>query len=239
MAQLLAGMKDANGKVLVKGYYDDLIPFTESEKQAFAKLPAPDEQMKRELGIKAPEGGRTIFEAYELPSLNINGIRCADAGEKASNVITTHADATLDLRQVLGTDYLRQIERLRQHIRDQDYYLLDRDPTDAERLQHEKIAKLTMGEGGYNAQRTPLDLPASGRVIRAVQSATSKNVLIQPTAGGSLPLYLFEKYLDAKIVNLCITNHDSNQHSENENLRIQYLWDAIEQLAAIMMMEKE
>ena len=239
MAQLLAGMKDAHGKVLVKGYYDDLIPFTESEKQAFAKLPAPDEQMKRELGIKAPEGGRTIFEAYELPSLNINGIRCADAGEKASNVITTHADATLDLRQVLGTDYLRQIERLRQHIRDQGYYLLDRDPTDAERLQHEKIAKLTMGEGGYNAQRTPLDLPASGRVIRAVQSATSKNVLIQPTAGGSLPLYLFEKYLDAKIVNLCITNHDSNQHSENENLRIQYLWDAIEQLAAIMMMEKE
>jgi acetylornithine deacetylase/succinyl-diaminopimelate desuccinylase-like protein len=239
MAQLLAGMKDTNGKVLVKGYYDDLIPFTESEKQAFAKLPAPDEQMKRELGIKAPEGGRTIFEAYELPSLNINGIRCADAGEKASNVITTHADATLDLRQVLGTDYLRQIERLRQHIRDQGYYLLDRDPTDAERLQHEKIAKLTMGEGGYNAQRTPLDLPASGRVIRAVQSATSKNVLIQPTAGGSLPLYLFEKYLDAKIVNLCITNHDSNQHSENENLRIQYLWDAIEQLAAIMMMEKE
>lgn len=239
LSKLLAGMKDDAGRVTIKGYNDDAIRYTESERKAFLDMPSPDEQMKRELGIKTPEGGGIrIFEAYELPSLNINGIRCADVGDKASNVIPTQADAALDLRQVLGTNYEKQIELLRQHIQDQGYYVIDREPTDAERLAHGKIARLTVGNGGYNAQRTPLDLPISHQVIRAVQSATPKNVLVQPTAGGSLPLYLFEKYLEARVINLCITNHDSNQHSENENLRIGYLWDAIDQLAAIMLMEK-
>lgn len=238
LSKLLASMKDDEGRVIIKGYNEDAIRYSESERKAFEAMPSPDEQMKRELGIKTPEGaGIRIFEAYELPSLNINGIRCADVGDKASNVIPTSADAALDLRQVLGTDYMKQIELVRQHIRDQGYYVIDREPTDEERLAHAKIARLTVGNGGYNAQRTPLDLPVSRQVIRAVQSATTKQVLIQPTAGGSLPLYLFEKYLDAKVINLCITNHDSNQHSENENLRIGYLWDAIDQLAAIMLME--
>ncbi len=238
LAKLLAGMKDDQGLVSIKGYYDDVVRFSETEKKAFAAIPSVDEQMKRELGIKKPEGnGKTLFESYELPSLNINGIRCADAGQNASNVITTKATATLDLRQVLGTDYLKQIELVKQYIKEQGYYITDREPTDEERLQYDKIVKVNMGNGGYNAQRTPLDLPVSQRVIKAVQSATTRQLILEPTSGGSLPLYLFEKILDAKVINLCVVNHDNNQHSENENVRIQNLWDGIDQLAAIMMMK--
>lgn len=238
MAKLLAGMKDEQGMVTVKGYYDDVVPFGPMEKQAFAAIPAVDAQMQKELGIKTPEGGgRSLFDAYELPSLNINGIRCADAGEKAANVIPTEAIATLDLRQVLGTDYLRQIERIKQHIEAQGYLVLDRDPTDEERLQHSNIAKLTYPKGGYNAQRTPLDLPISQKVVQAVKKATGEKLIIAPTSGGSLPLYLFEKHLDSKVINLCVANHDNNQHSENENVKIQKLWDGIEQLAMIMLMD--
>jgi hypothetical protein len=39
------------------------------------------------------------------------------------------------------------------------------------------------------------------------------------------------------VVNLCIANHDNNQHSENENARIQNIWESIKQLSAIMLME--
>ncbi|MFN7118737.1 MAG: M20/M25/M40 family metallo-hydrolase [Saprospiraceae bacterium] len=237
LSKLLASMKDDDGLVTVKGYYDDVIPFTETEKQAFAAIPSVDEQMKKELGIKKPEGGgKSLFETFELPSLNINGIRCADVGDKASNVITTVAVATLDLRQVLGTDYLKQIDLVKAHIKAQGYYVIDREPTDAERLEHEKIAKVVQIKGGYNAQRTPLDLPISQKVIKAVQGATTQQLIVEPTSGGSLPLYLFEKHLDTKVINLCIVNHDNNQHSENENVRIQNLWDSIDQLAAIMLM---
>ena len=238
MSKLLASMKDEEGMVKIKGYYDDVIPFTASEKNAFNAIPSVDMQMKKELGINKPEGGgKTLFETFEWPSLNINGIKCADVESRASNVITTEAIATLDLRQVLGTDYLKQVELLRKHIIEQGFYLLDRNPTEEERLRYPKIAKLIMVKGGYNAQRTPLDLPISQQVIRAVKSATNKQLILEPTSGGSLPLYLFEQHLNAKVINLCLVNHDNNQHSENENVQLQNLWDSIAQLAAIMIME--
>jgi len=238
MSKLLASMKDEQGMVKIKGYYDDVIPFTASERNAFNAIPSVDAQMKKELGINKPDGGgKTLFETFEWPSLNINGIKCADIENRASNVITTESKATLDLRQVLGTDYLKQVELVRQHIIQEGYLLLDRDPTDEERLQNSKIAKLKMVTGGYNAQRTPLDLPISQKVIKAVRSATNKQLILEPTSGGSLPLYLFEKHLNAKVINLCLVNHDNNQHSENENVRLQNLWDSIAQLAAIMMLD--
>jgi acetylornithine deacetylase/succinyl-diaminopimelate desuccinylase-like protein len=238
LVRLLASMKDDEGRVLIKDYYKDAIPFTESEKLAFAKVPAIDKQMQQELGIAQPEKvGTSLFDSYQYPSLNINGIRSADVGDKASNVIPIEASATLDLRQVLGTDYLRQIQKVKDHIVSQGFYVIDRNPTDEERLKYAKIAKVTADRGGYNAQRTPMDLPIAKQIIAAVEGATKERVLTFPTAGGSLPLFLFEKHLNAKVVNLCIANHDNNQHSENENARIQNIWESIKQLSAIMLME--
>ena len=132
---------------------------------------------------------------------------------------------------------MKQVELLRKHVIEQGFLLLDRDPTDEERMMNPKIAKLKIVKGGYNAQRTPLDLPISQQVIKAVKSATKKQLILEPTSGGSLPLYLFEKHLNAKVINLCLVNHDNNQHSENENVRLQNLWDSIDQLASIMIME--
>lgn len=238
MSKLLASMKDEDGKVKIKGYYDDVIPFTASEKQAFNAIPNVDAQMKKELGISKPElGGKTLFETFEWPSLNINGIKCADVEDKARNVITTESKATLDLRQVLGTDYLKQCDLLKKHIMEEGFLVLDRAPSDEERLQYPKIVKFNIVNGGYNAQRTPIDLPIAQQVIKAVQSATKKQLILEPTSGGSLPLYLFEKYLNTRVINLCIVNHDNNQHSENENVRLQNLWDSIAQIAAIMIMD--
>jgi acetylornithine deacetylase/succinyl-diaminopimelate desuccinylase-like protein len=88
MSKLLASMKDEDGKVKIKGYYDDVIPFTASEKQAFNAIPNVDAQMKKELGISKPElGGKTLFETFEWPSLNINGIKCADVEDKYLEMI--------------------------------------------------------------------------------------------------------------------------------------------------------
>jgi acetylornithine deacetylase/succinyl-diaminopimelate desuccinylase-like protein len=61
--------------------------------------------------------------------------------------------------------------------------------------------------------------------------------VIEPTSGGSLPLIVIEDKLKAKVINLCIVNHDNNQHSENENVKIKHLWDSMEQLAAIMLIK--
>lgn len=236
LSKLLASMKDDEGKVLVKGFYDDVVPLTASEKEAIAQAPPVDADLKKELGLHTTEmNGAALAEQINLPSLNINGMQSANVGAMAANVIPATATATLDLRLVLGNDHIRQTQKVVQHIREQGYFVTDREPTDEERLTHAKICKVHIKKG-YNAQRTPMDLPIARRVIAAVKQTTSQQVVLTPSLGGSLPLYLFEKHLGAPTITVPTANYDNNQHAENENLRIGNLWDAIETMAALMGM---
>ena len=57
VSQLLASMKDADGRVLIEGYYDDVAPLGEAEKKALAEMPDNDADLQRELGIAKPDGG--------------------------------------------------------------------------------------------------------------------------------------------------------------------------------------
>ena len=100
-----------------------------------------------------------------------------------------------------------------------------------------KIIKIIPGDDGYNAQRTAMDLPIIKKIIDAVKTTTADQVVLQPTSGGSLPLFLFEKYLGAKTISIPIANHDNNQHAENENIRLGNLFDGIETMAALMLMK--
>ena len=170
------------------------------------------------------------------PTLNINGIQSANVGALAGNIIPTKAEAVLDLRLVRGNDVTRQIGRVMEHIRGQGYQIIDHEPTDAERQQYPKLIKITTGHG-YNAQRTPMDLPIAQEVIAAAQTTSPDPIVLSPSSGGSLPLYLFEKVLNANVVSVPVVNYDNNQHAENENVNVQYLWDGIEMMAAIMMIK--
>ncbi|MGX7689788.1 M20/M25/M40 family metallo-hydrolase [Flectobacillus sp. BAB-3569] len=238
LVKLLASMKDDNGKVLIKGFYDDVVPFTDLEKKALARVPAVDEQMKQELGfVRAEGGGKSLAELINLPSLNINGISSANVGKMTANVIPTSATAALDLRLVLGNDAQRQAQKVIDHIKSQGYYVTQNESiTDEERLKYPLIARVTLGKG-YNAQRTQMNLPIAQKVISAVQSTTTDELVLMPSLGGSLPLFLFEKYLGTPTITVPIANHDNNQHAENENIRIQNIWNGIETYVALMRLE--
>jgi acetylornithine deacetylase/succinyl-diaminopimelate desuccinylase-like protein len=82
-----------------------------------------------------------------------------------------------------------------------------------------------------------MDLPIITRIMAALQTTTPDPVVLQPTSGGSLPLYLFEQYLHAPTITVPVANHDNNQHAENENIRLANLWSGIESMAAIMRMQ--
>lgn len=236
LARLLASMKDEKGRVTIRGFYDDMIPLTEQEKKAINDMPSVGNELKEELHFVSEEmPGVDLSEAIMMPSLNINGMQSGNVGAKASNVIPTTASAVLDLRMVPGNDYKRQQERVVNHIREQGYYVTEEEPTDAERKIFSRIARVKLS-GGYNAQRTPMDLPVVQGVIEAVKSTTPDKVVLIPTMGGSLPLFLFEKHLKATTITVPVANHDNNQHAENENIRIRNLWNGIETMAAIMMM---
>ncbi len=236
LVRLLASMKNDNGKVLIDGFYDDVTPLSKTEKKALIDIPDAAPMMQKELAFAEAESNeRTFLESItSLPTLNINGIVSANVGKLASNIIPTMATVTLDLRLVKGNDTERQIKKVVNHIKKQGYYIIDREPTDEERLKYPNIATIRNGSG-YNAQRTPMDLPISQQVIKAVRASTDQDIVLMPSAGGSLPLFLFEKVLSTPPITVPVVNYDNNQHGENENLRIGCLWEGIETIAAIML----
>jgi acetylornithine deacetylase/succinyl-diaminopimelate desuccinylase-like protein len=238
LARLLASMKDDDGRVTIEGWYSDVEPLGEAERRAIAEAPQYDEELKQQLGLKRTEGGgKSLLELITLPSLNINGFASGDVGALARNVIPTTATAVLDLRLVKGNDHQRQTQRLIDHIRKQGYYVIDHQPTDAERAQYPLLARVDVRVGGYNAERTRMDLPISKSVIDAVQSTSREKIVLLPTSGGSLPLSIITDRLKTVTISVPIANYDNNQHAENENIRLQNLWDGIEIWAAIMTMK--
>ena len=140
-----------------------------------------------------------------------------------------------NLRLVLGNDWRRQQQKVIDHIKALGYFVTDHEPTDEERAKHSKIIKVIPGNDGYNAQRTSMDLPIIKKVIEAVKTSTKEQVVLQPTTGGSLPLFLFEKYLNGITVTIPIANHDNNQHAENENIRLGNFFEGIETMGALML----
>ena len=238
LARLLASMKDDRGRVTIAGWYDDAEPLGQAERRAIAAAPQYDDELKRQLGFAQTEGeGKSLLELINLPSLNINGISSGDVGSLARNVIPTTAAAVLDLRLVKGNDYKRQVQRLTEHIRKQGFYVVDHDPTDQERAQYPLLARLVHRLGGYNAERTKMDLPISLMVVGAVQSTVPDPIVKLPTSGGSLPLSIVTENLKTVTMSVPIANYDNNQHAENENLRLRNLWDGIETFAALMLMK--
>ncbi len=238
MAKLLGSMKDDSGHVTIAGWYDDVELLGQAERQAIAEAPANDKELQRQLGLSRTDGGgKLLLQLINEPSLNINGISSGDVGALARNVIPTSATAVLDLRLVKGNDYTKQINRLVDHIKSQGFHVIDHDPTLAERQQYPMIAKVIARAGGYNAERTRMDLPISRSVIEAVASTSDQPIVKLPTSGGSLPLSVITTRLPTITISIPIVNYDNNQHAENENLRIQNLWDGIETMAALMRMK--
>src|SRR6059058_6059089 len=188
LARLLATMKDDTGRVTIAGWYDGVEPLGEAERRAIAEAPAYDDELRTQLGLARTEGnGKSLMELINQPSLNINGMSSGDVGALARNVIPTTATAVLDLRLVKGNDHRQQVQRLIDHIRKQGFYVIDHDPTDSERKANGLIAKVIARAGGYNAERTPMDLAVSMAVINAAQSTSKDRIVKLPTSGGSLP----------------------------------------------------
>jgi len=121
------------------------------------------------------------------------------------------------------------------HIRSQGYFIVDREPDPQTRMAHPKVARVVLDPGGYSASRTSMDLPISQLVLRTAEAARGPIVRL-PTMGGSVPLFMIEGILHAPTITVPIANHDNSQHSFNENIRIQNLWDGIELMAALLAM---
>jgi acetylornithine deacetylase/succinyl-diaminopimelate desuccinylase-like protein len=234
LAQLVASMKDASGRVLIEGFYAGVIPLTAREQAAVDAMPFDDAQLMRDLQFGEAEGsGKKLADLINEPSLNIRGLRSAYVGDQSQNVVPDRAEASFDIRLVKNLDPDRQFGRVAAHIEKQGYFIVrDRPPTPEERRTHARVARLDYG-GGYPATRTSMDLPVSSAVARVLDSALGGGVVMAPTLGGSVPMHVFDR-LGLPVIGVPIVNADNSQHSHDENLRIGHFWRGMETYAALL-----
>jgi acetylornithine deacetylase/succinyl-diaminopimelate desuccinylase-like protein len=234
MSNLLASMRNDDGRILVDGFYDDVSPITRAERDAIASAPAPDSALRVELLLPGTEAGDApLMERIMLPALNVRGISGGNVGGLAANAVPALARASIDFRLVPRQTPARVRELVEAHARKQGFVVVHREPTPEERLTTPHLLKLEW-EGGYPSSRTDMSLPVSRALVRATEMGVGDRVILIPTSGGSLPLYHFEETLRAPLISVPIVNHDNNQHAANENLRLQNLFDGMQVYAGII-----
>jgi acetylornithine deacetylase/succinyl-diaminopimelate desuccinylase-like protein len=231
LTHLLDSMRDEQGHILIRGFYDDVTPATEAERKALRVVPDVEPELRREFQIASTEGdGKSLNELLLLPALNVRGIESGRVGGRASNTINTEAHASIDFRLV-PKETPESIKLLvERHIEGQGYKIVRATPDSEMRLKYPKLIKVTWGPS-YPAARTPMDLALSREVV-AIMTAGGHEPVRMPSLGGSLPTFLLQRG-STPVIGLPIANHDDNQHAENENLRLQNLWDGIEIYAAL------
>ncbi|MBC7897156.1 MAG: M20/M25/M40 family metallo-hydrolase [Cytophagaceae bacterium] len=234
IANLVASMRDDEGRIRIAGFYDDVRALSAAERSAIAALPPIDRELRTSLALARSEANDALLaERIMMPALNVRGIQVGGVQDLGANVISTEAHASFDFRLVPNQTPARVRELVEAHVRAQGYHVVADSPSVALRLQHPKIARMRW-ETGYPAQRAAMDHQFSKALVASIADGAPQAPLLVPTLGGSGPSYMFTEVLGVPVVTLPIANADNNQHAANENLRVQNLWNAIEMYAGLM-----
>ena len=233
LSRLLTGLRDESGRILVENYYDDVVPLSELERAAIADMPDVTQTLREELAVHTPEGdGRRIEELIAMPAINARGIVAGGVGDKGRNIVLSTATTSIDLRLVPAQTPESVRPLIERHFEQHGYHIVYEDPSHDVLLANPKVVKLDW-HGGYPALRTALDHPMAERLTALVRRI-APDLIVTPTMGGSLPLHEFGSRLEAPIIILPLANHDNNQHAENENIRLQNIWDAMRVYAGVL-----
>jgi acetylornithine deacetylase/succinyl-diaminopimelate desuccinylase-like protein len=142
---------------------------------------------------------------------------------------------------VKETEPDRMIRRVLDHIRKQGFQIVDKEPDDATRAKYPRIVMVTSGSGGATfpatkAYRTEMSHPVSVELTNLMQRTWSEPPVRIRTMGGTVPMAPFSENFAFPIISIPVVNFDNNQHSENENLRLENLWEAVVTFSAVLSM---
>ena len=233
MAKLLASMKDNEGVVVIPGFYDG-ISIDSKTKKILDNFPHDQEQFMKTLQIgELDKVGETYQESIQFPSLNIRGMQSGWIDEKVRTIIPAWARAEIDIRLVLESDPKRLIGLVKKHVENQGYYVVDREPTAKERIDHPKVATFTH-KISYQSFRTDLDTKVGKWLRKSIQKGFETDPIRIRMSGGSIPISPFVNTLDIPAVTVPTVNRDNNQHSPNENIRLGDYRNGIKTILSIL-----
>lgn len=206
LAAVVGSLHDEEGRVAIPGFYDDVEPLSQAERESLAELPFDEEAYREMLGARElwGEQGYSVLERVGgRPTLDVNGLTAGYQGEGAKTVIPATASAKLSMRLVP-----------------------DQDPDRIERLFEETIRERAPDEVDATVEpmhhAAPWRTDPSGPFVQAARDAAEEAWGVEPVfmrEGGTIPiLAIFEQHLDGPIVLLGLGLPDGNIHAPDENL---------------------
>jgi len=212
-------MKDEAGRVLIDGFYDNVLPPTAAEKDALAALPVDREAVKRSAGLtrfdapsERPYAERLAF----WPTLTINGLHGGYGGPGSKTVLPHAAVAKCDTRLVEAQTVAEIRAKIEAHV-----------------TRHAPEVEVVFGSG-MEPSKTPLDSPYVAPLCAAIAAAQGEEPLLVPALGGSLPDYVWTKRLGVPAFGVPYANPDEANHAPNENLEVERFFLGIKTGAAML-----
>ncbi len=216
LAYILAQLLDQKtGKVKIPGFYDEVLPLEEWEREAFAALPHDDGAYREELGISetfGEEGYSTLERSWARPTCDVNGIFGGYQGEGAKTVLPGWAGAKVSMRLVPNQDPDRIAKLFADYV--------------------ESIVPVGVRASvSWNHGAGPVLIDAKGPIVEAAMAAQedvwgSKPVLIRE--GGSIPIVgTFSEVLAVPVLLMGFGLSDDRLHSPNEKFNISHFYNGI------------
>ena len=164
--------------------------------------------------------GSNYQESIQYPSLNVRGIESGWVREEVRTIVPSECIAEIDVRLVLESDPVRLHNLIKNHIKDLGYVIMDRRPTKEERLKFNKIVTF-ISTFDYDAFRTDIDSDIGKWLVKSLKNTFNTEPVKKRTSGGSVPISPFVNTLGIPAVTVPTVNQDNNQHSPNENIKIE------------------
>ena len=225
LAQIISGLKDREGKILIPGFYDDVQAPSEEEKMAWKRLPF-DEEHYRETEVGSPvltgEPGHSVLErTWVRPTLDVHGMPGGFTGAGAKTVIPARATAKVSMRLVPAMTPEKVFAQYKAFVES----LAPKGVTVEVRMIHSGDAIVIGTNNPYVA--------AAKDAMREVFG--KETVFVR--GGGSIPIVGdIERHLKIPAVMMGFGLPDDNLHAPNEKFHIANFYRGIESI--IRMMEK-
>ena len=215
LTEMIASLHDKNGKITIKGMYDDVRKLTKAERAAFKKLPWNDKKYMHSLGLKqlyGEKGFSTLERLWARPTLECNGIWGGYTGEGAKTVLPSKAFAKISMRLVPDQSSQKIAKLFERHLKKNTPKTIE-----------VKVRHLHRGEPAI----TPVDSVGVKTAVSALEKGFSKKPLYQ-REGGSIPIVVeFKKLLGIDSVLLGFGLPDENAHAPNEFINLDNFFGGI------------
>jgi len=221
LIRALTTLKDENERILIPGFYDNIIPPSKEELEHVKSIEFDSEKMKKEFKLEKLLHGLEGYEALKhhlySPTCNICGIISGYTGPGSKTVLPSKAVAKIDFRLVPDQDPQDIFEKLKRHLESKGY----------SDIEVKLLGKL------YPA-KTPINTPIVKATINAAVKVYGQPPVVYPTMAGSGPMYLFIKNLGIPMASTGVGYYASRAHAPNENIRIKDFIEGMKHVAAII-----